>query len=186
MSELTVLQEEVSKCVKCTALKNTRTQTVFGIGNPNADLLFLGEAPGREEDKQGVPFVGRAGELLDNIIKACEWSREDVYICNIIKCRPPENRNPYEQEAKNCRSFLDQQIELVKPKIIVCLGKVAINYLLGKDMTIPVGVSRGSWHKYNGIKVRSTYHPAYLLRNPDAKKDTWEDMKNVIGEWNRI
>ncbi|MGH9458755.1 MAG: uracil-DNA glycosylase [Thermoanaerobaculia bacterium] len=166
-------------CRSCN-LCETRTQVVFGSGNPNADLMFIGEAPGRDEDAAGLPFVGRAGKLLTDIIGAMKLRREDVYIANVIKCRPPENRNPEPDEIESCRPFIRRQIELIAPKVIVTLGKFAAQSLLGR----PVAVStvRGTWQRYDGIKVMPTYHPAYLLRNPAAKKDVWRDMKLVMAE----
>jgi DNA polymerase len=177
---LEVLAKEVAPCTRCEELARTRTQTVFGVGDPHARLCFLGEAPGADEDKQGEPFVGRAGQLLNKIIEACRMKREDVYICNILKCRPPGNRNPLPAEASNCRGFLDRQLELVSPEFICCLGSVAAQNLLGTQQTI--GKLRGTVHSYRNCKVVCTYHPAYLLRNPAAKKDTWEDMKLLMHE----
>lgn len=177
---LKVLAEEVAGCTRCGELASTRTQTVFGVGDPKARLCFLGEAPGADEDKQGEPFVGRAGQLLNKILEACKLRREDVYILNILKCRPPNNRNPYPQESQNCRRYLNRQLELIKPEYICCLGSVAAQNLLATDVTI--GRLRGSVHDYRGVKVVCTYHPAYLLRNPSAKKQTWEDMKLLMRE----
>ncbi|HEX7151065.1 MAG TPA: uracil-DNA glycosylase [Thermoanaerobaculia bacterium] len=166
-------------CTRC-RLATTRTQVVFGVGNPNADLMFIGEAPGRDEDQQGEPFVGRAGQLLSDIIKAMKLTRDDVYIANVIKCRPPENRNPEPDELDACRPYIRKQVELIQPKVIVTLGRFGLQSLLEKSY----GISsvRGSWLEYNGIKVMPTYHPAYLLRTPAAKKDVWADMKKVMGE----
>jgi len=178
--KLSLLDEKVKSCTKCKDLVESRTQTVFGDGNPEADVLILSEAPGKDEDEQGIPFVGRAGKLLDNIIEACGWKREDVYICNILKCRPPGNRNPNEDEAENCRAFLDLQIKIVNPKYIVCLGAVAAQNLL--NIESPIGRMRGQWHTYNTAKVLCTYHPAYLLRNPAAKKSVWEDLQILLKE----
>jgi DNA polymerase len=179
-STLEVLQQEVAACTRCDELAKTRTQTVFGVGNPQARLCFLGEAPGADEDRLGEPFVGRAGQLLNKIIEACKLRREDVYICNILKCRPPGNRNPLPSEAANCRRFLERQLELVAPEFICCLGTVAAQNLLATPVTI--GKLRGRVHTFRGAKVICTYHPAYLLRNPEAKKDTWEDMKFLMRE----
>ena len=165
----------VARCTRCEELARTRTQTVFGVGNPQARLLFLGEAPGADEDRRGEPFVGRAGQLLNRIIAACRLKREDVYICNILKCRPPGNRNPTPQEAANCREYLDGQISIVDPDYIVCWGSVAAKNLLNR--TESIGRLRGRFYKYGRAKVLCTYHPSYLLRNPAAKKDVWEDMK---------
>ena len=181
VDKLRCLAEEVAKCTRCKDLALSRTQTVFGIGNPDADLVFLGEAPGADEDKQGEPFVGRAGQLLTDIItKGMKLRREDVYICNILRCRPPGNRNPMPDEAAHCRPFLDQTLEIIKPKFICCLGAVAAKNLLASEQTI--GAMRGKIWKYNGIQVICTYHPAYLLRNPSAKKDTWEDIQMLMRE----
>lgn len=178
---LQVLQQEVAGCTRCDILASTRTQTVFGVGNPNARLCFIGEAPGADEDRLGEPFVGRAGQLLTRIIEgAFRMKREDVYICNVLKCRPPGNRNPEPTEAANCRRFLDRQLELVNPEFICCLGAVAAQNLLGTVQTI--GKLRGSVHMLRGIKVVCTYHPAYLLRNPAARKDVWDDMQLLLRE----
>lgn len=175
------MASEVAQCTLCDELAMTRTQTVFGVGNPDAELVFLGEAPGADEDKQGEPFVGRAGKLLDDIIsKGMKLKREDVFICNILRCRPPGNRNPKPDEAEHCRPFLDQTLAIVKPKFICCLGAVAAQNLLETDKSI--GSMRGNVLDYKGIKVVCTYHPAYLLRNPSAKKQTWEDIKILMRE----
>jgi uracil-DNA glycosylase len=150
---------------------------VFGVGNPSAELMFVGEAPGSDEDVQGVPFVGRAGQLLTKIIEAIEMRRDDVYIANVIKCRPPGNRNPEPDEVLVCEPFLFQQIDLVKPKVIVALGKFAAQSLLRTDM--PITKLRGQVHAFRGAQLVPTFHPAYLLRSPDKKRETWEDMKLV-------
>jgi DNA polymerase len=173
------LRDIALPCQRC-KLAGTRTQVVYGSGNPNAELMFIGEAPGRDEDLQGKPFVGRAGQLLTDIIKAMKLSRDDVYIANVIKCRPPENRNPEPDELDACRPFIRRQIEFIKPKVIVTLGKVALQSLTGKAYA--VSAARGQWTEYEGIKVMPTYHPAYLLRTPSAKKDVWTDMKKVMAE----
>ena len=179
--KLRQLAEEVAMCTKCRDLAESRTQTVFGVGNPDSPLLFLGEAPGREEDQQGEPFVGRAGQLLNDIItKGMKLNREDVYICNILRCRPPGNRNPMPDEAGHCRPFLDRTLEIIKPRFICCLGAIAAKNLLASEQTI--GAMRGKVLDYNGIKVVCTYHPAYLLRNPAAKKDTWNDIQLLMQE----
>lgn len=172
---LQVIAAEVAACNRCSALCTTRTQTVFGVGNPHARLCFLGEAPGADEDKQGEPFVGRAGQLLNRIIEACKLKREDVYILNVLKCRPPENRNPEPDEVANCRGFLDRQLAIIQPEYICCLGAVAAHTLLETD--IPIGRMRQHFYEYRGIKVACTYHPAYLLRNPSARRPVWDDMK---------
>lgn len=179
-ANLTILQDDVAACTKCHELATTRTQTVFGVGNPRARLCFLGEAPGADEDRLGEPFVGRAGQLLNKIIEACRLERDEVYILNVIKCRPPGNRNPTPDEAANCRPFLNRQLELIRPEFICCLGSVATQNLLAT--TAPMSRMRGRVHNHQGIKVVCTYHPAYLLRNPAAKKDTWEDMKFLMRE----
>lgn len=175
---LAVLQQEVAPCTRCGELAATRTQTVFGVGNPQARLCFMGEAPGADEDRLGEPFVGRGGQLLNKIIEACRLTREDVYILNMLKCRPPGNRNPLPEELTNCRPFLERQLELIQPEYICCLGAVASQNLLG--ITTPIGKLRGKLHAYRGAKVVCTFHPAYLLRNPAAKKDCWEDMKFLM------
>ena len=171
------LQQIVTACVKC-RLAKSRTQVVYGVGSPNADLMFIGEAPGRDEDIQGKPFVGRAGQLLTDIIKAMKLTRDDVYIANVIKCRPPENRNPEQDELDACRPHIRRQIEIIQPKVIVTLGRFALQSLLEKGYA--VSSVRGQWLDYNGIKVMPTYHPAYLLRTPAAKKEVWADMKKVM------
>jgi uracil-DNA glycosylase len=177
---LEVIQQHVRACTRCSVLAATRTQTVFGVGNPNARLCFLGEAPGADEDRTGEPFVGRAGRLLTKIIEACQLKREDVYILNMIKCRPPENRNPLPTELSNCRGFLEQQFDLIRPEFICCLGAVAAQNLLSTTMSI--GKLRGRFHNYRGAKVICTYHPAFLLRSPSFKKETWEDLKFLMRE----
>ncbi len=175
---LDLLRNEVACCTRCPELARTRTQTVFGVGNPDARLCFLGEAPGAEEDRQGEPFVGAAGQLLNRILAACHMCRAEVYIVNILQCRPPGNRNPTEEEAANCRGFVDRQLELVRPEWICCLGAVAArNLLLTKQ---PIGRLRGRFHTYQDMQVMCTYHPAYLLRNPGAKKLVWEDMQMLM------
>ena len=174
--ELAALAAEAHDCTKC-RLAGARTNVVFGVGNPNADLMFIGEAPGRDEDLKGEPFVGRAGQLLTDIIKAMKLTRDDVYIANVIKCRPPENRNPEPDELDACRPFIRRQVELIQPKVIVTLGKFGLQSLTQKAYGI--SAVRGQWLDYNGIKLMPTYHPAYLLRNPSAKREVWADMKRV-------
>ena len=169
---------EVAGCTRCGELVANRTQTVCGVGNLKPRLCMLGEAPGADEDRQGEPFVGRAGQLLNRILEACTLSREDVYILNIVKCRPPGNRNPKPEEADNCREYLDRQLAILQPEFICCLGAVAAQNLL--DTTQPIGRLRGQFHDYGGIRVVATYHPAYLLRNPAAKRDAWDDMKMLM------
>jgi DNA polymerase len=177
---LEVLQQQVAGCTKCSELANTRTQTVFGAGNPQARLCFLGEAPGADEDRTGVPFVGRGGQLLTKIIEACQLKREDVYILNMLKCRPPGNRNPLPHELANCRGYLENQLDIIRPEFICCLGAVASQNLLGT--TVAIGKLRGKVHAFRGAKVVCTYHPAFLLRSPSFKKETWEDMKLLMRE----
>ena len=178
------LKKEVAACRKC-SLCNERRQTVFGEGNPDAQLVFIGEAPGLQEDIQGRPFVGRAGELLTDIItKGMKLTRENVYICNVIKCRPPENRSPLEIEIMQCEPHLIRQLNIIQPKIIVALGKYAAQTLL--RTTIPITKIRGNWYLYNNIKFMPTYHPAYLLRNPSGKKEVWDDIQKVMKEYKTL
>lgn len=174
---LTAIREEIGDCTRCKLHTLGRKQVVFGVGNPNADLMFVGEAPGADEDIQGEPFVGRAGQLLTKIIEAIDLKREDVYIANLIKCRPPDNRNPEPDEAEQCEPFLFQQIDSIKPKVIVALGKFAAQALL--KTTEPISKIRGREFKYRDAVLMPTYHPAYLLRTPSAKREVWEDMKRV-------
>jgi uracil-DNA glycosylase len=182
---LRVLAERVSACTRCSQLAATRTQTVFGVGEPGVELCFVGEAPGADEDAQGEPFVGAAGQLLNRIIAACRMKREEVYICNIIRCRPPGNRTPAVNEVANCREYLEEQLDLVRPKFICALGGCAAQNLLGTTQSL--GKLRGRFHDYKGIPVMVTYHPAYLLphRNPEKKKDVWQDMKMLMGRMGR-
>ncbi len=180
VAQLSVLSERVAACVKCQELASTRKQTVFGVGNPEAKILFIGEAPGADEDAQGEPFVGRAGQLMNDIITACRLKREDIYICNVLRCRPPGNRLPSPEEAGNCREYLDGQIALVNPEYIVCWGTTAAKNLLASEETI--GKLRSRFFEYGRAKVLCTYHPSYLLRNPAAKKDVWEDMKLLFSD----
>ncbi len=175
VARLAELKTCVANCTRCGELARTRTQTVFGVGNPNAKILFVGEAPGADEDAQGEPFVGKAGQKLNDIIAACKLKREDIYICNVLRCRPPGNRLPSPDEAANCREWLDGQIAAVNPEYIVCWGSCAAQNLLGTES--PIGKMRGKFYQYGRAKVLCTYHPSYLLRNPPAKKDVWEDMK---------
>jgi DNA polymerase len=176
---LSVLEAEVAACTLCSALAKTRTQTVFGVGNPNPRIVFMGEAPGYDEDKQGEPFVGAAGQLLTKIIvNVMRMKREDVYILNTLKCRPPNNRTPAPEEVANCRGFFEQQLDILRPKYIVCLGAVAAQNLLGTTQS--VGKLRGRFHDYRGAKVLVTYHPAYLLRSPEEKRKTWDDIKFLM------
>ena len=168
------LGDQICACQKC-VLGQTRTKFVFGTGNPNADVMFIGEAPGKDEDEQGEPFVGRAGQLLNKIIAAVDLKREDVFICNILKCRPPNNRDPLPAEMETCTPYLHKQIELVKPKFIICLGRISAQWLLKTTATLTS--LRGRVHDYQGAKLIVTYHPAALLRNPNWKRPAWEDMK---------
>lgn len=178
VAALEVLQQQVRGCTRCRELADTRTQTVFGVGTPQPRLVFLGEAPGADEDRLGEPFVGRAGQLLTKIIEACTLRREDVYILNVLKCRPPGNRTPSEDEAANCWPYLEQQLAILRPEFICCLGAVAVRRLL--CVTTAVGKMRGQFFTYQGSQVLVTYHPSYLLRNPPAKKDVWDDMKLLM------
>ena len=164
----------INTCTKC-SLGSTRTKFVFGVGNPNTRAMLIGEAPGADEDKQGEPFVGKAGKLLNDILKAIHFEREDVYIANILKCRPPGNRDPQPSEMETCMPYLMKQIDLIKPKVILCLGRVAANGLLDKKMTL--GALRENIYDWNGITVVVTYHPAALLRNPNWKRGCWEDVQ---------
>jgi len=164
-------------CSRCKLHTLGRKQVVFGVGNPNADLMFVGEAPGADEDVQGEPFVGRAGQLLTKIIEAIELRRDDVYIANVIKCRTPQNRNPEPDEVEQCEPFLFRQIDVIKPKVIVALGKFAAQCLL--KTTDPITRIRGREYRYRDAILMPTYHPAYLLRTPSAKREVWEDMKRV-------
>lgn len=174
------LRAAIGDCRRC-KLWPGRTHLVFGVGNRNAKLMFVGEGPGRDEDLQGEPFVGRAGQLLTDIItKGMGLRRQDVYIANVVKCRPPDNRNPEPDEVASCEPFLKRQIDLVRPEIIVALGKFAVQTLL--QSKVPITRLRGNWHTYHGIKLMPTFHPAYLLRNPGDKKLVWEDIKKVIQE----
>ena len=176
MPDLPSLQRFVDGCTRC-KLSKSRTNIVFGQGNPNARLMFVGEAPGRDEDEQGLAFVGRAGQLLTKIIEAIGMKRDDVFICNVLRCRPPNNRNPEPDEVASCMPFLDETIRLVGPSVIVTLGTFAAQAVLGTDE--PIGRLRGRWRTAKGTRVMPTFHPAFLLRSPERKKDVWEDMKLV-------
>ena len=173
---LLAIREDVGDCQRC-PLARTRKTIVFGQGSPNARLMFVGEAPGGDEDEQGLAFVGKAGQLLTKIIEAIGMRREDVFIANVLMCRPPQNRNPEPDEILACQPFLDQKIEAIRPKVLVGLGKFGAHWLL--KTAEPITRLRGRLGRYNGITVMPTYHPAYLLRNPGAKKEVWEDMKVV-------
>ena len=174
------LNAQVRPCLLCRELASGRKQTVFGVGNSKPRVVFFGEAPGADEDRQGEPFVGRAGQLLTKIIEACGWQRSDVYIMNVLKCRPPDNRNPLPPEVDNCRPFFERQLEILRPEYIVCVGSVPSQALL--ETTESVGKLRGRIHRYRGSRVLVTYHPSYLLRNPAAKKYVWEDMQLLLKE----
>jgi uracil-DNA glycosylase family 4 len=168
------LYSEIHTCQKC-ALSKSRTKFVFGAGNPNADIMLIGEAPGAEEDKTGVPFVGRAGNLLNDILKAIELTREEIYIANILKCRPPKNRDPEPEERDLCIPYLLKQIDLIKPKMILCLGRIAANTLLGTNQSLTK--LRENVHEFHGVPMMATFHPAALLRNPNWKRPVWEDVQ---------
>lgn len=174
------IKSGLGDCQRC-QLASARNNIVFGAGHPQAKLVFVGEGPGFEEDQQGLPFVGPAGQLLTRIIEAIQLSRDQVYICNVIKCRPPRNRNPEPDEIKACFSFLERQLTAINPDFIVALGTFAAQTLLGTNT--PISRLRKRFHDYNGIKVLPTYHPAYLLRNPDKKREVWEDMKMLMREY---
>jgi DNA polymerase len=180
---LAQVREELGECTRC-KLHKGRRNIVFGVGDPNAWLVFVGEAPGGDEDAQGEPFVGRAGQLLTRIIEAMKLTRDQVYICNIIKCRPPGNRNPEPDEIASCEPFLIGQLRAIKPKLICALGNFAAQILLRTKE--PISKLRGRFHSYHGIPVLPTFHPAYLLRNPYEKKTVWEDMKLLQREYERL
>lgn len=180
---LAQVREELGDCKRC-KLHATRKNVVFGVGAEDTPLMFIGEAPGEQEDLRGEPFVGRAGELLDKMIEAMGWTRETVYIANVLKSRPPGNRNPQPDEIAACTPFLEAQIRAIAPRIIVTLGRPAANHILGNDA--PISVLRGKFHDRGGIQVMPTFHPAYLLREPDKKKETWSDLKLVIAELQRL
>jgi uracil-DNA glycosylase family 4 len=176
---LLAVREDLGECTRC-GLAGGRTKLVFGVGNPRAELMFVGEGPGADEDLQGEPFVGRAGQLLTKMIEAMGYRREEVYIANVVKCRPPGNRNPEPGEMDACEPFLRRQIAAVRPKVIVALGKIAAQALL-RDTT-PISRLRGRWASYEGVRLMPTFHPAYLLRSPDEKKKAWEDLQLVMKE----
>jgi DNA polymerase len=174
---LVAVRTDIGDCTRCKLHTQGRKQIVFGVGNPNADLMFVGEAPGGDEDVQGIPFVGRAGQLLTKIIEAIDLKRDEVYIANVIKCRPPGNRNPEQDEVETCEPFLFRQIDIIQPKVIVALGTFAARALL--RTLDPISRLRGRVFDYRGAKLIPTFHPAYLLRNPASKREVWEDMKLV-------
>jgi DNA polymerase len=175
---LRLIREDLGDCTRCRLHQQGRKQIVFGVGNPRAQLMFIGEAPGADEDQQGEPFVGRAGQLLTNMIKAMGLRREDVYIANIVKCRPPGNRTPERDECETCSPFLMRQIAVIKPRVIVALGAIAAKTLLA--INAPMAELRGHWYDFRGTKLAVTYHPAFLLRDPRQKKETWKDLQMVM------
>ena len=177
---LQLIREDIGDCTRCRLHKQGRKQIVFGVGSPRADLIFIGEAPGADEDEQGEPFVGRAGQLLNNMIKAMGLQRQEVYIANIIKCRPPGNRTPERDECETCSPFLMRQITVINPKVIVALGAVAAKTLLA--INSPMSDLRGRWYDFRGTKLAVTYHPAFLLRDPRQKKEAWKDLQMVMKE----
>jgi uracil-DNA glycosylase family 4 len=177
------IRAEIGDCQRC-KLAPTRTNIVFGSGNPNAELVFVGEAPGYDEDQQGVPFVGRAGQLLTKIIESINIKREDVYICNVLKCRPPDNRNPEPDEVGSCNPFLRKQLGAIRPKIVCCLGTFAAQTVM--QTASPISKLRGKFFDMDGMRVIATFHPAYLLRSPDKKREVWEDMKQIRAELFRL
>jgi DNA polymerase len=183
-SALAVIRDDLGDCQRC-KLHAGRRNIVFGVGNPAADVVFVGEAPGANEDAKGEPFVGEAGQLLDKMIAAMGWRREDVYIANVIKCRPPGNRNPEPDEIEQCEPFLKRQLGAIRPRMIVALGKFAAQCLLRKYDT-PISALRGRFHEYEGVRLMPTFHPAYLLRNPSAKRQVWDDLQLVIAELARL
>lgn len=177
------IRDELGDCQRC-KLAPSRTNIVFGSGDPNAELVFVGEAPGFDEDRQGLPFVGKAGQLLTKIIEAIDLKREQVYICNILKCRPPENRNPEPDEVAACSPFVWRQLRSIRPKIVCCLGAFAAQTVM--RTASPISKLRGSFYDVDGLRVIATFHPAYLLRSPDKKRDVWEDMKQIRSELFRL
>ena len=179
---LLAVREELGECTRC-KLAGGRTTLVFGVGNPRAELMFVGEGPGADEDLQGEPFVGKAGQLLTRMIEAMGFRREEVYIANVVKCRPPGNRDPEPDEIAACEPFLKAQIAAVKPRVLVALGRFAVQTLL-RDPS-PVSRQRGRWREYEGVKLMPTFHPAYLLRNPPEKKKAWEDLQLVMKEFGK-
>ena len=182
-AQLEIISNKVANCQSCSQLAKSRTQTVFGVGTASPQLVFFGEAPGADEDRLGEPFVGAAGQLLTKIIEAMKLTRDDVYILNTLKCRPPGNRNPKPAELRNCAGFAISQLEILQPQIICCLGSIAAKTLL--NTTQSISRMRGNFYKWRGCQVLATYHPAYLLRTPSAKKQVWEDMKLILAELER-
>ena len=183
LPSLKQVQEDLGDCRRC-KLHEKRKNIVFGVGNENADLLFIGEAPGADEDRLGEPFVGRAGKLLDRMIEAMGWTRDAVYIANVLKCRPPGNRDPQSDEIAACKPFLFEQIDAIRPRVIVTLGKPAAHLVL--QTTAPISALRGRFQQFRGIPVMPTFHPAYLLRSPDRKRAAWEDLQQVMAELDRL
>jgi DNA polymerase len=177
------LHDLVIKCQRC-RLRSSCQQVVFGDGNIHAEILFIGEGPGQDEDRQGIPFVGRAGQLFNKILAAAEFKREEIYIANVVKCRPPGNRLPSPDEVKECRNYLEAQIRIIKPKIIVCLGSLACQTVI--DPKAKIGLTRGQWFIRNGVKIIATYHPAALLRNESYKRPAWEDFKLIRDEYKKM
>lgn len=180
---LSLVREELGECTRC-KLSTGRKKLVYGVGNPDAHLVFVGEAPGADEDEQGEPFVGKAGQLLNKMIEAMGYARQDVYICNVVKCRPPQNRNPEPDEIAACEPFLKKQLGAIRPRMIVTLGKFAAQCLLRDDT--PISRLRGNFRTYEGIQLMPTFHPAYLLRDPSKKKEAWEDLKAVLAALRRL
>jgi uracil-DNA glycosylase len=180
---LEAIRADIGDCQRC-KLAPTRTNIVFGSGNPSAELVFVGEAPGYDEDQQGLPFVGRAGQLLTKIIESINIKREDVYICNILKCRPPDNRNPEPDEVAACSPFMKRQLASIKPKVVCCLGTFAAQTVL--QTQAPISKLRGKFYDMDGMRIIATFHPAYLLRSPDKKREVWEDMKQIRAELFRL
>ena len=183
LQDLESVRAEIGDCQRC-KLAPKRTNIVFGSGNPSAELVFVGEAPGYDEDQQGLPFVGRAGQLLTKIIESINLKREDVYICNVLKCRPPENRNPESDEVAACNPFLKKQLAAIRPKIVCCLGTFAAQTVI--QTAAPISRLRGKFFDLDGIRVIATFHPAYLLRSPEKKREVWEDMKQIRAELFRL
>lgn len=182
-TRLTMVRDELGDCTRC-GLCKTRNHLVFGVGAPGTSLMFVGEGPGADEDRLGEPFVGKAGELLDKMIAAMGWTRHGVYIANVVKCRPPQNRTPLPEEVAACGPFLLAQIRAIAPRVIVALGRPAANFLLANDA--PISTLRGRWHDAHGVRIMPTFHPAYLLRSPDRKRDAWHDLQLVMAECARL
>jgi uracil-DNA glycosylase len=180
---LETIRLDLGDCQRC-KLAPMRTNIVFGSGNPHAELVFVGEAPGFDEDQQGLPFVGRAGQLLTKIIESINLKREDVYICNVLKCRPPDNRNPEPDEVASCNPFLRRQLATIRPKVVCCLGTFAAQNVL--QVAAPISKLRGKFFDMDGMRVIATFHPAYLLRSPEKKREVWEDMKQIRAELFRL